>query len=47
MCDFAGTRAEREWLATLKRIASALESIAESLKENSPPEKSPDEEEPV
>lgn len=33
MCDFAGTRAEREWLATLKRIASALERIAEQMGE--------------
>lgn len=28
---FVGTRAEREWLATLKRIADALEQVADSL----------------
>lgn len=26
-----GTRAEREWLATLKRIADALERLADAL----------------
>lgn len=31
MNGFAGTRAEREWLATLRRIAEALERIAEQL----------------
>lgn len=32
MCDgFAGTRAEREWLLVLKRIASALERIADQM----------------
>lgn len=33
MNRFAGTRAEREWLATLRRIASALERLAEILDE--------------
>lgn len=28
---WAGTRAEREWLATLRRIARALERIAGAL----------------
>lgn len=28
---FAGTRAEREWLATLRRIAEALERIATQM----------------
>ena len=26
--QFAGTRAEREWLATFRRIAEALERVA-------------------
>lgn len=30
---FAGTRAEREWLAVMKRIASALERLAEILEQ--------------
>lgn len=34
MCDFAGTRAEREWLATLRRIAEALERIADRLEQD-------------
>lgn len=29
--DWVGTRAEREWLATLKRIADALERLADAL----------------
>lgn len=33
MDGFAGTRAEREWLATLRRIASALERLAEILEQ--------------
>lgn len=33
MNGFAGTRAEREWLATLRRIASALERLAEFLEQ--------------
>lgn len=32
MCrTLIGTRAEREWLATLRRIASALENIADRM----------------
>lgn len=31
--QFAGTRAEREWLATLRRIAEALERIATQMEE--------------
>lgn len=31
MNGFAGTRAEREWLATLQRIADALERIAAEM----------------
>lgn len=33
MCcrEVIGTRAEREWLATMRRIASALERIAASM----------------
>lgn len=31
--DFAGTRAERQWLATLRRIADALERIAEQMED--------------
>lgn len=35
MCgDFAGTRAEREWLAVARRIAEALERIANQLEED-------------
>lgn len=30
---FAGTRAERQWLATLRRIAEALERIATQMEE--------------
>lgn len=37
MNEFAGTRAEREWLAVLKRIASALERIAEQMEERMQP----------
>lgn len=29
--DWIGTRAEREWLATLKRIADALERLADHM----------------
>lgn len=29
--DLINTRAEREWLATLKRLARALERIADQL----------------
>lgn len=29
--QFAGTRAEREWLAVLRRIAEALERLADEL----------------
>lgn len=31
--DWIGTRAEREWLATLKRIAEALERIAAQMED--------------
>lgn len=31
MNGFAGTRAEREWLATMKRIARALERLADAM----------------
>lgn len=33
MCcrDVIGTRAEREWLATLRRLAAALERIADAV----------------
>lgn len=33
MKRFAGTRAEREWLATLRRIADALERLADLLEQ--------------
>lgn len=33
MEGFAGTRAEREWLAVMRRIASALERLAEILEQ--------------
>lgn len=36
MNGFAGTRAEREWLATLRRIAEALERLAEVLERQEP-----------
>lgn len=31
MCNFVGTRAEREWLDTLRRIADALERLVDAL----------------
>lgn len=31
MDGFIGTKAERQWLATLKRIADALERLANTL----------------
>lgn len=36
---FAGTRAEREWLSALRRIADALERISQVLE--SPPSDKP------
>lgn len=33
MNGFAGTRAEREWLGVLRRIADALERLADTLEE--------------
>lgn len=32
---FAGTRAEREWLAALRRIATALERLADTFEKRS------------
>lgn len=36
MGDWAGTRAEREWLATLRRLADALERIADAMEKSEP-----------
>lgn len=33
MDGFAGTRAEREWISTLRRIAQALERLADALEQ--------------
>lgn len=33
--QFAGTRAERQWLALLRRIAEALKRIAAQMEEES------------
>lgn len=34
MDGFAGTRAEREWLAVLRRIADALERLADAAEQD-------------
>lgn len=40
MNNFAGTRAEREWLATMRRVADALERVADAAEsESCPPTK--------
>lgn len=36
MNGFIGTRAEREWLSVLRRIADALERLADAFEGQSP-----------
>lgn len=42
MKDWIGTRAEREWLATLRGIRDALEAIAEELERHNDREEETD-----
>lgn len=39
MDRFAGTRAEREWLSVLRRIADALERLADAAEDIHPDER--------